>query len=572
MRGGNLFLLFLVGFVSLSYCYCPNDCSTPNGECSPAEVCICNQGWAGDDCSITDIALRNGVPVTGSLSTKEWNYFHILANAQQASLTISVNQTSTGGDLDTYIKLDSYPSRQDYDMRDISTSRTMKFEIPSPHGVYYVGIYGFITGDYSISASLKTNCPNDCSSHGTCNFDGTCTCHDGYGSDDCSEAIPVLRVGVEETGDLNTQKRWQYYLFNNDKNTIEFTLTEVGENSHDEDCDLYVKKDGLPKTNDYDYKSTTANTVTNMWIYDAEVRPYYVGVYAYTQSCSYLISAETSNNCPNYCSDKSFTHGTCGDTYTCSCYDGFSGETCETKDDPLVADVTQSGYAGGHLWNHYHFSTATANNVEVTLKQKSDGADCDLYIKAGAPPTRFDFDFRDVTFAEDIVIVIEDPSVNTWYVGVYGYKQCEYDLKYHITNTCPNDCGEHGTCQQDGHCVCDDGWVSQDCSKQSQNLENGVKVTESVAYNDWSYFHFDAIPGTIVTILVHEKKTEGFVWVYESVADSPTHAIYDQIETETTNVHRIVVNMADEGTIRIGLYGSSLGQPDHSYGVEVIAW
>lgn len=132
-------------------------------------------------------------------------FFHILATSQQSSVEFQINQTSTGlslslpllslfvlfltfslsfcvpfhatgGDLDSYVRVDKYPSRQEYDYRDISSSRNVKFVIPSPHGVYYLGLYGFLSCNYSVMAIIKTSCPKDCSGHGSCSSNGVCTC------------------------------------------------------------------------------------------------------------------------------------------------------------------------------------------------------------------------------------------------------------------------------------------------------------------------------------------------------------------------------------------------------------
>ena len=435
------FVLLCVFFFGLAIAYCPNGCSAPNGVCSAAEVCQCQEGWAGDDCSIPDVQLRSGVPVEGEVLTRQWSYYHFLANSQQASVTFEINQTSQGGDLDAYVRLDKYPTRQVYDMRDISTSKNMKFEIPSPHGVYYVGVYGFLRGSYSIQASLKTSCPNDCSGHGVCSFDGTCACRTGWGSHDCSQMVPLLTA--EPVNGEVAMRQWNYYRLVNDQNTINLTLSVADAT---QDCDLYVKKGELPSFTTWDYRDTTQLPSFTLNIAQAEPGEYYIGVVGYTDLSQYTIFGTVSSECPNWCSGEN--HGTCSETYECACAEGYSGEACGTKDYPLQQGVIEEGRVGGNVWNYYHFSTATSSNVVVRLTEKNEGADCDLYIRNGAEPTKVDFDMRDISFSDVVELVIENPSINLWYVGVFGYKTCEYEVSFSLSGNCPNDCSGNGECGQ----------------------------------------------------------------------------------------------------------------------------
>ena len=114
----------------------------------------------------------------------------------------------------------------------------------------------------------------------------------------------------------------------------------------------------------------------------------------------------------------------------CICEEGYSGDACERKDYPLEmgsfffcllllllllfqisilttnTGITEQGHVGGNLWNYYHFSTATSTNVVVRMEEKNPGADCDLYIKRGAEPTKMDFDMRDISFSKEVDIYL----------------------------------------------------------------------------------------------------------------------------------------------------------------------
>jgi hypothetical protein len=52
--------------------------------------------------------------------------------------------------------------------------------------------------------------------------------------------------------------------------------------------------------------------------------------------------------------------------------------------------------------------------------------DCDLYVKFGASPTKFDFDYKDTTNNRSFELVIPNALQDTLYIGIYGYQTCLY--------------------------------------------------------------------------------------------------------------------------------------------------
>lgn len=104
MISRSLSLLFLLLSLSLVFSQqCPNSCSG-HGTCSVTFQCSCDPGWGGVDCSLSDIALTNGVPQHGAVGTREWRYYHIDATSSKSGLLIEVNQTTLTGDVDTYVR------------------------------------------------------------------------------------------------------------------------------------------------------------------------------------------------------------------------------------------------------------------------------------------------------------------------------------------------------------------------------------------------------------------------------------------------------------------------------------
>ena len=548
---------------------CPLSCSN-HGICDQnTGLCSCDVNYAGDDCSIYDLELQNGQVKAGSAGTRAWAYYHISANSDRGDLKIEVNQTGSGGDCDTYVRLGAYPDRKTYDFRDITTSNNVKIEVPHPHGLYYIGIYGFLGCDFNIRATIKTDCPNDCSGHGSCGAGGVCVCSTGYIGDDCSMAIVSMNDKQVYNGATDAHT-WKYYVYENMHNTLVISMNQTAAST--DDCDLYVRLGDMPALATWDYRDTSLSTKLTMRIADASRGDYYIGVYGF-KACHYAISAESHDECPNNCSGD--THGSCSkSTTTCRCSARFSGLACETMIPAMAFDQPNTGLVNDNMWNWYHFQTYTSSNVAVNLVQEESNMDCDLYIKRGSEPTRSSYDYRDTSFRQNMTITIEDPAQAVYYIGVYGYHTCAYTLKTHLTVNCPNGCTDpsKGTCV-DSHCECKDGWTGDDCSVADNLLDNGVTEKSNIAMGQWEYWQFNAKGGLSVNIVMKELNSTGFVWLYVSQQGFPTLSVYDAADVETnTATHGLHIRPTNDGAVTIGIFGSSFAIPEALYAYDVSAW
>jgi vibriolysin len=88
---------------------------------------------------------------------------------------------------------------------------------------------------------------------------------------------------------------------------------------------------------------------------------------------------------------------------------------------PVNGLVAQSG------WNYYHFSLNSIDPVVLSVVETGSG-DCDLYVKEGAVPTRFDFDYFDIDTIDEFNLTIDEPGSATWYIGIYGWQATTYTL------------------------------------------------------------------------------------------------------------------------------------------------
>jgi hypothetical protein len=131
-----------------------NNCNG-HGTCA-SNICICDTGYGGSDCSIWDHSISSDSLVQGHINTFQWQYYHISLPYGARSLNIQVNQTSTFGDIDLYVGLDSYPDTSNYFYKDQTTSRNMEASIPNAAvGTWFIGLYGYWSCDYNIEVIVE---------------------------------------------------------------------------------------------------------------------------------------------------------------------------------------------------------------------------------------------------------------------------------------------------------------------------------------------------------------------------------------------------------------------------------
>ena len=136
-------------------------------------------------------------------------------------------------------------------------------------------------------------------------------------------------------------------------------------------------------------------------------------------------------------------------------------------------------------------SSTLGSQLQFSLNQTTAG-DCDLYIRYGSIPTRYQYDQRDISAASTMLLTVPTSVAGSYYAGAYGYTGCSYNiaaLMQGVPSQCPNSCSGHGTCTPSG-CACNAGWNGTDCSIALTLLNQNVRTNGQVAAGQWQYYYF----------------------------------------------------------------------------------
>lgn len=499
--------------------------------------------------------------MTGSVGQGQFHYYHIAVSDTSDPLHWLMNQTgSSAEDCDLYVQYNAYPTRYNYFARDLSTNLQVDLVVNNPSaGTWFAGVYGWTACSYRFMAAQSSPCPNGCSGHGTCQSDNTCACNVGYTSDDCSAAIVSLSVGGAPLANQNVQRyTWNYYQVVLTDSTFTVLTYRVAQTSAADDCDLYVRKGGLPTFYLWDQRNEGIDQTFTVTVTNPTAGTYYAGVYGFTAT-TYSISVAGTQNCPNRCSGDS--HGACSGV-GCHCQNGYNGTQCEQATFQMQNLAPYTGIVEQGYWNYYSATALTQQNIQLFI-QTAAGGDCDVYVRRNQNPTRMTFDYRDVSLNANVTITIQNPSDAVWKIGIYGFSTCSYTLSGTISYACPLGCSGHGTCLSTGRCQCDNGWAGNGCGSPIVALDTtGVAVYDQIASGFWKFYQVSNVQTAVTVHLLELNGASGFVWLLIDASQVPTLVDYDysSVETNTPN-HNIIIGRktaSDPTSYTVGVYGNPL--------------
>lgn len=182
--------------------YCPRNCSN-NGVCESG-ACLCNEGWAGEDCNSPLIEIPTNLQIAGKTEFESWNYYTFEISASEAmEINLQEYGSPTSGTVWMYLAKARMPTLDDYDYRNQSNSYHHSIFIPSSisKGTWVIGTTGSMSspkrveGRFKYRLILVTGCGTYTSCN-TCTLDPSCGwCRVNPSYDSAGQCLPGTATG-----------------------------------------------------------------------------------------------------------------------------------------------------------------------------------------------------------------------------------------------------------------------------------------------------------------------------------------------------------------------------------------
>jgi len=224
-----------------------------------------------------------------------------------------------------------------------------------------------------------------------------------------------------------------------------------------------------------------------------------------------------------------------------------------------------SGYVEQNSWNFYRYiADNSQSNIVISVLQIGTQQDCDLYVRLDDTPTRWNYDYLEISPSQTYQLVIPDVISRTLYIGIFGWLTSEYELNVTQTLSCPFVC-VNGNCVE-GICQCHTGWAGPDCNSQHTIITSGQLVRGYInSTNSWQYYHFVSSTTTVVISLIEEDvQTSEFgeLFLFAVEDAEPTLRRYDYMDNNLNRDFHTITIILDHRvgeTINwmIGVYGTA---------------
>jgi len=328
----------------------------------------------------------------------------------------------------------------------------------------------------------------------------------------------------------------------------------LNQTSRGGDCDLYVQQSTLPTRSSYYRRDISTSLSISLLLQDITLGTWYFGIYGFL-ACNYSMVVTTQGSCPNSCSG----HGNClnGD---CFCNNGWSGSDCSKAVSPITPGNLISSVVQTTEWKYfvYNFqSTNQRDEFNLVMTQTSPG-DADLYLRFQQLPTEFQYDYANVTIRDVSTLRIPSPQSGIWYIGIHGFRGCNFTLLLTTAGTCPNECSgtSHGVCIGNS-CSCVSGYSGSYCQTRNTPLIANVPERGYVSVNSWNYYNYQTNSIANFVITITQTTATGDCDVYARAGQIPTRVAYDASDVQTAANFSLIIPDPGRAVWYIGIYGWS---------------
>jgi hypothetical protein len=304
--------------------------------------------------------LQDEVPVpnlSGSLGSEKFFQFDVPAGQDD----LRFNMSGGSGNADMYIKKGAKPTISDYDFRPTDNGNTESIQISSDtlEGTWYVLLkaakaYDGVTlvADYSVTKVVTT----------------------------ISNGVPVTGISASTGGE-------RYYRIDVPSNQQKFEIRISGGTG---DADLYVKKNSLPSTSDYDYRPNLLGNNEAVTIDNPSPGSWYIMIRAHQAFASVTLLAT---------------------------YGGATPDTIVT----LQNGVPVTGISGSADGEKHFKITVPAGQAKLDIVMSGGTGDADLYVRKGSKATTTEWDYRPYLIGNNESVTIDNPPATTYYIMLRGY-------------------------------------------------------------------------------------------------------------------------------------------------------
>jgi len=229
---------------------------------------------------------------------------------------------------------------------------------------------------------------------------------------------------------------------------------------------------------------------------------------------------------------------------------------CSIYDEEIEPGRVVNNSVARREWKYYHFAASRMNHgFTVRLDQTSDDGDCDVYLRGNEYPTKLLFDYSDIDLDPHVALSVPFPpsNVTRWYVGVYGFQPCRYNLL--LDDSTGDLCNGHGTYNNTkASCTCEDPYYGPSCSRTPIMLEPRIGHRDSVNNSEWKFYQFSTTSARALSFIVNQT-TDGDSDLYVNFASLPNFTNYEA--KDITRLQNYYVSIADpqRGIYYAGIYG-----------------